>query len=158
MSERWVQQPRLWPKRCHHSNQDDAEHGPYFELERTVPTFHGGQRRDARLYLSAGSVRGMLAADGSPFVPVTQEEWAALERQHEDQAERIGLLEGQVEELQRQLEERDAEVVAVRQERVMLSDEQLARVADRLAERLPKPDAPAPAPAPASRSPRGRAA
>ena len=65
----------------------------------------------------------MLGQPGSPFVPVTSDEWMDAIMEKKELVERVDELEAKIEELQADL------IVALEQEQFVLRDEDVERLA-----------------------------
>jgi hypothetical protein len=97
----WVRAPRQFPRKCFHSNQSEADHGPYWEAPDARFERWDGEaqvRREYVPYLSRTALRGILNEPGSPFACITHDELIAKEARIEElEAELFGL-ESQLDE------------------------------------------------------------
>lgn len=129
MSDRWVESPAHLPRKCHRTAHSSEEYGPYFEhnwayYEADPNAAATGELRHLTLYQSRGWIKHMLSQPGSPFAPVTADEWMDAIVDRKNLQERIVELEEKVESLQADL------LVALEQEQFVLRDEDIERLAD----------------------------
>lgn len=137
MSDRWVETPLHIPRRCHRTGMASAEDGPYFEhnwayYDADPNAAANMELRHQTLYQSREWIKHMLSQPGSPFVPVTADEWMDAIMEKKQLIDRVDELEAKIEELQADL------IVALEQEQFVLRDEDVERLA---AAMKPKPRA-----------------
>lgn len=137
MSDRWVETPAHMPRKCHRTGHSSEESGPYYEhnwayYEADPNAAATGELRHLTLYQSREWLKHMLSQPGSPFVPVTADEWMDAIMQRKELTERIEELEEKIESLQADL------LVALEQEQFALSDADIERLAEAV---KPKPRA-----------------
>lgn len=137
MSDRWVESPLHIPRRCHRTGTSSPEAGPYFEHNWAYydadPTAAANMElRHQTLYQSKDWIKHMLSQPGSPFVPVTADEWMDVFSEKKELTDRVEELEAKIEELQADL------IVALEQEQFVLRDEDVERLAAAI---KPKPRA-----------------
>ncbi len=139
MSDRWVPSPAHLPRKCHRTGHSSEEAGPYFEsnwsyYDADPNAAANGDLRNQTLYISREWMKHMLSQTGSPFVPVTADEWMdnIVERRE---------LEKKMEELEEKVESLQADLlIALEQEQFVLRDEDIDRLAEAL-KPAPKPRA-----------------
>ena len=139
MSDRWVPSPAHLPRKCHRTGHSSEEAGPYFEsnwsyYDADPNAAANGDLRNQTLYISREWIKHMLSQSGSPFVPVTADEWMdnIVERRE---------LEKKMEELEEKVESLQADLlIALEQEQFVLRDEDIDRLAEAL-KPAPKPRA-----------------
>lgn len=139
MSDRWVPSPAHLPRKCHRTGHSSEEAGPYFEsnwsyYDADPNAAANGELRNQTLYISREWIKHMLSQSGSPFVPVTADEWMdnIVERRE---------LEKKMEELEEKVESLQADLlIALEQEQFVLRDEDIDRLAEAL-KPAPKPRA-----------------
>lgn len=128
MSDRWVESPLHIPRRCHRTGTASPDAGPYFEHNWAYydadPTAAANMElRHQTLYQSREWIYHMLSQPGSPFVPVTADEWMDSIVENKRLSERVEELEAKIEELQADL------LVALEQEQFFLRDEDVDKIA-----------------------------
>ena len=121
MSDRWVPSPAHLPRKCHRTGHSSEEAGPYFEsnwsyYDADPNAAATGELRSQTLYTSSEWLKHMLSQPGSPFVPVTADEWMDNIMERND-------LQKKVEALQADL------LIALEQEQFVLRDEDIDRLA-----------------------------
>jgi len=79
--------------------------------------------RNNTLYQSREWIKHMLSQPGSPYVPVTSDEWADANMNKKELADRVEELEAKVVDLQEDL------IVALAREPIVLRDEDVERIA-----------------------------
>jgi len=131
MSDRWVESPTHLPRKCHRTAHSGEEYGPYFEhnwayYEADPNAAATGELRHLTLYQSREWIKHMLSQPGSPFAPVTADEWMDAIVDRKNLQERIVELEEKVESLQADL------LIALEQEQFVLRDEDIDRLAEAL--------------------------
>jgi hypothetical protein len=139
LSDRWVPSPAHLPRKCHRTGHSSEEAGPYFEsnwsyYDADPNAAANGDLRNQTLYISREWMKHMLSQTGSPFVPVTADEWMdnIVERRE---------LEKKMEELEEKVESLQADLlIALEQEQFVLRDEDIDRLAEAL-KPAPKPRA-----------------
>jgi hypothetical protein len=137
MSDRWVESPLHIPRRCHRTGTSSPDAGPYFEhnwayYDADPHAAANMELRHQTLYQSKDWIKHMLGQPGSPFVPVTADEWMDAIVEKKELSARVEELEAKIEELQADL------IVALEQEQFVLRDEDVERLA---AAMKPKPRA-----------------
>jgi uncharacterized protein YdcH (DUF465 family) len=137
MSDRWVESPAHLPRKCHRTANSSQESGPYFEhnwayYDADPNAAATGELRHLTLYQSREWIKHMLSQPGSPYVPVSADEWMDAIVERKNLEDRISELESKIEELQADL------IVALEQEQFVLRDEDIERLADAM---KPKPRA-----------------
>ena len=128
MSDRWVDSPLHLPRRCHRTGTSSNDAGPYFEhnwsyYDADPNAAANMELRNNTLYQSREWIKHMLSQPGSPFVPVTSDEWMDSIMERKELNERVDELEAKIEELQADL------IVALEQEQFVLRDEDVERLA-----------------------------
>lgn len=139
MSDRWVPSPAHLPRKCHRTGHSSEEAGPYFEsnwsyYDADPNAAANGELRNQTLYISREWMKHMLSQTGSPFVPVTADEWMDNIMERNDLQKKVEELEEKVEALQADL------LIALEQEQFVLRDEDIDRLAEAL-KPAPKPRA-----------------
>jgi hypothetical protein len=137
MSDRWVESPLHIPRRCHRTGTSSTDAGPYFEhnwayYDADPNAAANMELRHQTLYQSKDWIKHMLGQPGSPFVPVTADEWMDAIVEKKELSARVEELEAKIEELQADL------IVALEQEQFVLRDEDVERLAAAI---KPKPRA-----------------
>jgi len=128
MSDRWVESPTHLPRRCHRTGTSSEEAGPYFEhnwsyYDADPNAAANMELRNNTLYQSREWIKHMLSQPGSPYVPVTSDEWADANMNKKELADRVEELEAKVVDLQEDL------IVALAREPIVLRDEDVERIA-----------------------------
>lgn len=128
MSDRWVDTPGQIPRKCHRTGLASDDSGPYFEhnwayYDADPNAAANLELRHQTLYQSREWIKHMLSQPGSPFVPVTADEWMDAIVERKELLARIEELEEKVEELQADL------LVALEQEQFFLRDEDVDKIA-----------------------------
>lgn len=116
--DRWVARPAKPPFRCHKTLKDKEADGPFYEegfsyfegfLDPTRNEVLPAPGPPRTLYHSAGHIRAICSAPGSPFVLLERPEHEKLLRdlhlataERDEAHERIDELEAEVERLRRQ--------------------------------------------------------
>lgn len=127
MSDRWVEEPRHWPREDRVTKHSSPEWGPYFEDSLPFPagTMDG---RTATLYISRARMAEILGAPGSPFANVSREDYDAMREKllfAERENIRLGIENG---ELREQLAEAKAKGSSATTDQV--ADAVLAKLTD----------------------------
>lgn len=137
MSDRWVSSPAHLPRKCHRTGHSTEEYGPYFEsnwsyYQADPNGLANGSLQNQTLYISTEWLKHMLSQSGSPYVPVTSDEWMDSIMERRELVKKVEELEEKVESLQADL------IIALEQEQFVLRDEDIERLVTAIKPAPPK--------------------
>lgn len=137
MSDRWVPSPAHLPRKCHRTGHSSEDAGPYFEsnwsyYDADPNAAANGELRSLTLYTSREWMKHMLSQPGSPFIPVTADEWMDNIMERSDLQKKVDELEEKVDALQADL------LIALEQEQFVLRDEDIDKIAAKIRPAAPR--------------------